>query len=56
MSDLDRIIENVDASMDMENMPLTSADKQRLRNCLEGKIPFQEAVNEIIKKYTKQAM
>ncbi|PWJ47896.1 antitoxin VbhA family protein [Faecalicatena contorta] len=55
MTEYDRIIKNIDASMAMEGMPLTIDDKQRIRACLEGKTTFQDVVNEIIKKHTKQA-
>lgn len=54
MTKQDRIIANVNASMVMEDMPLTSEDKQRIRDCLNGKTTFQGAINEIIKKHTKQ--
>ena len=37
MSDTERIIANVNATMAMEGMPLTNDDKMRIRDCLEGK-------------------
>jgi hypothetical protein len=46
------IIENIDFSMKMEVMPLTSADKSRLRNCLSGKDEINKVLREIIKKHT----
>lgn len=48
----DRIIENTNATMSMENMTLLQEDKERIRECLEGKVSFQEAVDELVKKYT----
>lgn len=52
MSKEDRIIENTNATMSMENMPLLQEDKERIRECLEGKVSFQEAVDKLVKKYT----
>lgn len=54
MTKQDRIIANVDASMGIENMPLTEGDKKRIRDCMNGKTTFQEAVDELIEKHTKQ--
>lgn len=54
MTKQERIIENVNASMAMEGMPLTEKDKQRIRDCLGGKTTFQDAVNEIIRKHAKK--
>lgn len=48
----DRIIENTNATMSMENMPLLQEDKERIRECLEGKVSFQEAIDKLVKKYT----
>ncbi|MCR8744264.1 hypothetical protein [Romboutsia lituseburensis] len=52
MSKEDRIIENTNATMSMENMPLLQEDKERIRECLEGKVSFQEAIDKLVKKYT----
>ncbi len=51
MNLLDRIIENVNATMSMEDMLLSESDRKRMRECLDGKIAFQDAVNELIFKY-----
>lgn len=51
MSNTERIIENVNATMSMENMPLLFSDKERMRECMEGKVDFDDAVNLLIKKY-----
>ena len=57
MSDIDRIIENVNATMSMENMPLHDEDRERMRECLEGNKSFQETIDILIKKHThKQAL
>ena len=53
MKRIERIIENVNATMSMENMPLTRDDKKRLKECLEGKTSFDDAVTTLVKKYTQ---
>ena len=42
VENMENIIENIDFSMKMEDMPLTEEDKSRLRICLNG--------NKIIKR------
>ncbi|MBQ3427865.1 MAG: hypothetical protein IJH37_12105 [Clostridia bacterium] len=37
MSETERIIANVNATMTMEGMPLTNEDKARIRDCIEGR-------------------
>ena len=51
----DYIIENINFSMEMENMPLTEDDKTRLRVCLSGNIDINDVLHETIKKHTKVA-
>ncbi|MCL1991385.1 MAG: hypothetical protein FWG66_00350 [Spirochaetes bacterium] len=51
-NDIENIIENIDFSMRMENMPLTSEDKTRLRNCLNGKDDIHRVLRETIQKHT----
>ena len=50
--DVENIIENIDFSMKMEDMPLTNEDKDRLRGCLNGTIDIDNILQEIIKKHT----
>lgn len=52
MSNTERIIENVNATMTMEDMPLFSEDKERIRECIEGKVSFDVAIEMLLKKYT----
>ena len=52
MSKNDRIINNINATMSMEDMPLLKEDKERLRECLEGKVSYEDAINKPIKQYT----
>jgi len=47
------IIKNIDFTMNMEDMPLTVKDKERLKICLNGKKDINEILQEIIKKHTQ---
>ena len=49
---IENIIENIDFSMKMEDMPLTNEDKNRLRNCLNGKDDIHRVLRETIQKHT----
>ena len=49
---VDYIIENIDFSMKMEDMPLSYEDKNRLIDCLEGKNDINMVIQETIKKHT----
>jgi hypothetical protein len=51
-NDVENIIENIDFSMKMEDMPLTEQDKSRLRNCLTGKEDVDKVLQETIEKNT----
>jgi hypothetical protein len=50
--DMENVIENIDFSMTMEDMPLTNEDKNRLRDCLNGKLDVDKILQEVIKKHT----
>jgi predicted pyridoxine 5'-phosphate oxidase superfamily flavin-nucleotide-binding protein len=50
--DVENVVENIDFSMKMEDMPLTNEDKNRLRNCLNGTVDVDKILQEIIKKHT----
>jgi hypothetical protein len=52
VNDVENIIQNIDFSMKMEDMPLTEEDKNRLRNCITGKNDVSKVLQETIKKYT----
>ena len=51
-SKIENTIENIDFSMKMEDLPLTKEDKNRLRNCLNGKEDINKVLQETIKKHT----
>jgi hypothetical protein len=52
VNDVENIIQNIDFSMKMEDMPLTEEDKNRLRKCITGKDDIAKILQETIKKYT----
>ena len=52
MSRNDYIIENVSATMEMENLLLTGEDRRMLRDCLEGRTTYQDAVEMLVRQYT----
>lgn len=52
VSDVENIVEYIDFSMAMEDMPLTNEDKNRLRDCLNGTVDVDMILQEIIKKHT----
>jgi hypothetical protein len=54
--DMENIIENIDFSMAMEDMPLTNEDKTRLRDCLNGTADVDKILQEVIKKHTSVEM
>ena len=53
--DIDYIIENINFTMAMEDMPLTAENKYQLRKCLEGKIDIDKLINATITKYKKES-
>lgn len=53
MKSIDDKINRVDATMSMENMPLTNDNKQLLRDCLTGKTTFKAAKECLIEKHTR---
>ena len=52
IANVENIIENINFTMDMEDMPLTEEDKSRLRTCLNGKKDINDVLQETIKKHT----
>jgi hypothetical protein len=50
--DVENVIQNIDFSMEMEDMPLTEEDKKRLRDCMMGKKDINAMLHETIKKHT----
>jgi hypothetical protein len=54
-SNVEYIIENINFTMSMEDMPLTSENKKQLQKCLEGKMDIDKLIAKTIKKYTKES-
>lgn len=53
LSETERIIANVNATMSMEGMPLTDADKRRIKDCIEGKSSFDDEIKKLVEYYKK---
>lgn len=51
MGDKDEILENTKATMAMEGLPLSEEDEKILRDCLDGKSSFEEALAEAINQF-----
>ncbi|MGN1392500.1 MAG: hypothetical protein ACI4V7_00440 [Succinivibrionaceae bacterium] len=47
----EKILENVNATMSMEDLPLNQEDKDRIMSCLEGRNSFKSAISSLINKY-----
>ena len=52
-AEIENRIARVNATMAMEDMPLTEEQKNTLRKIGQGKITYEEVLNRLIKKYTK---
>lgn len=50
----ERIVENVNASMTIEGMPLTEEEKRLGLECLNGEKDFRKVINDIVKQYTRK--
>ena len=48
---IDNIIENIDFTMTMEDMPLSTEEKEEMKNCLNGTFNLEEIIKKTIKKY-----
>lgn len=52
MSEIDKIVNEVNGSMAIEGMPLTDADKERIRISLSSKEQYQKILRELILKHS----
>jgi len=50
---IEEIIKRVDATMALEDMPLTEEDKQRIRDINEGRTTSEEERQKLIEKYRR---
>lgn len=55
MADFDKIIREVDSSMAMEGMPLTTEDKQRIQKVLQNPASLNTVIAQLIKSRTVPA-
>lgn len=55
MSEMEKIISEVNSSMAMEGMPLTDEDRERLYVFLNDPSALQQMLSELIKKHTAPA-
>ena len=54
MRDIEQKIREVDSTMTMEGMPLTDADKARLRGVLSGENNAETVVRQLVEKHTRR--
>lgn len=54
MTKNERIVENVNASMSMEGMPLTEEEKTLGLQCLNGEMNFREVIDGLVKQYKQK--
>lgn len=52
MSEIDRIINEVNGSMAIEGMPLTNEDKERIRVSLSDNEKYKKILKELIIKHS----
>ena len=55
MKDTEWIIKQVDASMAMEGMPLTSKDKDRIRFCVGDNQKVESTIQDLVRKYVPES-
>jgi hypothetical protein len=53
-NNIEYIIENINFTMSMEDMPLTEKNRKQLKKCLEGKMDIDKLIANTIKKYRKE--
>jgi hypothetical protein len=53
MSDIEKKINEVNATMAMEGMPLDEQDRENLRSVLSGEISYEEMKKSIIADYRR---
>ncbi|MCR4924668.1 MAG: hypothetical protein K5917_00100 [Clostridiales bacterium] len=52
MSEIEKIVNEVNGSMTIEGMPLTDEDKERIRLSLSSKEQYQKLLRELIIKHS----
>ena len=54
MSQNEKIVANIDASIAMEGMPLTIEEKEIGLKCLNGELDFGEVIAALVQEYTQK--
>ena len=54
MRDIEHKIQEVNSTMAMEGMPLTTDDKQRLHDVFSGKLNADKLVEQLVDKHTRK--
>ncbi len=52
MKDIEKLIDEVNGSMSIEGMPLTPADKERIRLCVGDDKKVEKTIAELVKKHS----
>ena len=52
MSEIEKIVIEVDSSMAMEGLPLTEEDKNRIKYCLENPNIVDQLIQDLLQKHT----
>jgi hypothetical protein len=55
MSEIEKIVQEVNGTMAIEGMPLTDDDKERIRFVLSGKISEEEIIKQLVSKHAVTA-
>lgn len=51
LSEIEKIVNDVDSSMSMEGLPLTDEDKNRIKICLANPDLVDNMISELLKKH-----
>ena len=49
---IEKIILKVNANLSIEGMPLSTSDRKRIKDCLNGKITVNDSVKKLVEKHT----
>lgn len=52
MSEIEKIVNDVDSSMSMEGLPLTNEDKDRIKICLADPTLVDRMISDLLAKHT----
>jgi hypothetical protein len=52
MEQVEKIIDEINGTMAIENMPLTREDREMLRKCIIGETSPDETIKRLVRQYT----